>query len=54
MSILTPAIEISTIEGVLSNFDWVITKQEITKTEITLTVTKPLKRPHIVTNPEKD
>jgi hypothetical protein len=34
------AIEIATIGSILTNFDWVIVKQEITESKIVLTIEK--------------
>lgn len=40
----TPAsIEVEQISGVIANFDWKLIKQEITETDITLTIKKTIK-----------
>lgn len=44
---LIPTVEVETIRNVVANFDWTILKQEITPTEIKLTIQKV-----IVTTPQ--
>jgi len=40
MIITKPSIEIERIKNLLTNFDWKIVKQEITETDIILTIKK--------------
>ena len=41
MSDVIPTLEIERIENLINNFDWKVVKQEITETDIILTIKKP-------------
>lgn len=36
-----PTLEIERVENLINNFDWKVVKQEITETDILLTIKKP-------------
>lgn len=43
MEDVIPAIEVETIKGVVANFNWKVVKQEITETDILVTIKKLVK-----------
>jgi hypothetical protein len=51
---VAPSIEIEKVSGILANFGWKVVKQEITETDVVLTIKKTISPAGEITPPPAD